>query len=591
MIKFTRTSPVDIPLYEERLQYKKYIYIDKEKLFKIRNYNVARFEALEQRLKTIMLVDSSCKLRNLDPSNIFELLVNYLGCPESRFTSGNQKRGFSVAKTVLEPLYALGYAQDFLEAKLEHAHLKSVNGKPANMLSFMEYHGEVDNYDNPIHRINFNVNQQQNLRYNYKDYDIVALPKEYKECIVAPKGKILVWGDFAQADFRIAYNILLRDETNKDIFDSCEDKYEAMARVIARENNEVFNYEQFRRERPLYKIYTLATIYGKRSGNTREETAFIKKLARYLEKNERYMEFYRRIQANLKLQLPLTIESYFGYETVLSVQQKGGKDSLNKALNTPMQTGTSEIVIRTTNEILNYFYSKGFTEEDIHVYYVRHDEPVFIIDEKVMEHSWMFREFEEILVDDWTPLRADFSFGYTYSVEDPQLMFKYKILSEENKDKITIVEPSKEHVDFYPVKKVLHLGVGTYKLPDGNTVMTFMDCDTKQLDPILVASTNDEELHDEMLYNIAKVVDKIVDSGYGRVVVYNEFKAGDEFIDKISCRFIAGKSTNLSLADMQAEYVGYKYCKKYSIDVPIQEYITMRLDTLKQSTALNLIEP
>lgn len=590
MIKFTRTSPVDIPLYEGRLQYKKYIHIDKEKLFKIRNYNVARFEALEKRLQTILQVDSSCKLRALDATNIFDLLVNYLGCPVSRFTSGTQKRGFSIAKTVLEPLYAQGYAQDFLEARLEYSHLKSINSNPIGMLSFMEYHEEVDAYDNPIHRINFNVNQQQNLRYNYKEYDIVAIPNEYKECIVAPKGKILVWGDFEQADFRIAYNTLLRDESNKDIFDACNDKYEAMARVIARENNEVFNIEEFKRERPLYKVYTLATIYGKRSGNTKTETAFVKKLARYLEKNKRYMEFYKRIKDNQKLNLPLTIESYFGYETILSVQQKGGKDSLNKALNTPMQTGTSEVVIRTTNEILNYFYDKGFTEEDIHISYVRHDEPVFLIDEKLMEHSWMFSEFEDVFIDDWTPLRVAFKFGYTYTVEDPQLTFKYKVLSEENRDKITVLEPSKEHIDFYPIKKVLHLGVGTYKLPDGNTVMTFMDCDTKQIDPILVSTSDDVDLHDEMLYNIAKVVDKIVDSGCGRVVIYNEFKAGDEFIDKISCKFIAGKSTNLSLADMQAEYIGYKYCKKYNLEVEIKEYITMRLDTLKQSTPLNLIE-
>ncbi|WP_394863365.1 DNA polymerase [Paraclostridium bifermentans] len=589
MIKFTRDSKVDTTLYEKRIQEEKFIYIDRNKLFKIREYNYYRMEALETRLRTIMLVDSGTKLRALDDENTFNLLVNYLGCPSDKFTSGNQKRGFSVAKTVLEPLYKSGYAPDFLEAKLEHAHLKSITGKPKNMVNFMRDLDEVDNHDRPIERLSFNVNQQQNLRYNYKDYDIVAIPREYRECIVAPKGKVLVWGDFAQADFRIAYNLLLRNDNNKDIFDNCEDKYEAMARVIARENKEIFDIDAFKSERPLYKIHTLATVYGKRSGNTREETVFIKKLARYLEKNERYMEFYKRIKDNQKLNLPLTVESYFGYQTILSLQQRPGKDSLNKALNTPMQTGTSELIIMTVNRILDDFYAKGFTPDDIRVYYVRHDEPVFIMDESMMAYSWMFKEYEEILVDDWTPLRADFSFGYTYSVEEESLMLKYKLLCDENEDNYTVLQPSPKCKDFYPVKKVLQLCIGVNKLDDSTSVISFVSCKNNEVDYMLVESTDDEELLNEVLVKLTESVDKIVNNDYGRIVVYSKLKNGDEFLDKISCSFIGGATKYASRGELYADYMAYKYNKKQGKEVELPEYINMRLDSLNKSYPLNLI--
>lgn len=590
MIKFTQSSPLDTRLYEQRIQVRDHIYIDKEKLEKKRKYIEAVTEALEQRLRTIIVVDSKTQLRGLTDDNIYRLLNKYMGCPKEIFTKSNNERGFSVDKSkVLKPLYDLGYAQDFLEAKIKHAHIKAVKSKPAKMMEAMtQVPGEVDHEDRPIHRLRYEVNQQQNLRYNYRNYDIIGIPNEFKNCIVAPKGKVLVWGDFAQADLRVAYNILLRDETNRDVFDSCTDMYEAVGKEIASNNNVPFDMENFKKKRNIAKANTLGPIYGKRSGNTREENEYIVDFSNYLMNNRRYREFYKRIKDNEKLGLPLTITSYFGTETVISVNQRGGKSSLNKALNTPMQTGTSEIVIRTVNKILDTFYSKGFTEDDIQVYCVRHDEPIFLIDEKLMEHSWLFKEFEKVLVDDWSPLLVDFHFGYTYTEDDEALMFKYNSSYQENKHKITILEPSPPQKDFYPIRKVLKLSIGKARIGD-KTMLAFVDCENDKVDYLLVDSIDDESIHTEILMTLADASKHMIEDDYGKVVVYNKEHDKSEFLGETLFIFQRNQGSFGSLGEIFAEYMAYRYCTKYGIEKELEPYIKQRWDRLKQAQPLNLI--
>ena len=86
---------------------------------------------------------------------------------------------------------------------------------------------------------------------------ISQIPKDYAKFISVEEGYFLAWGDFAQADLRIAYNLLLRNEENYGLMASVTDKYEGIARLVADANNEPFDYEKFKAERNLYKVYVL----------------------------------------------------------------------------------------------------------------------------------------------------------------------------------------------------------------------------------------------------------------------------------------------------------------------------------------------
>lgn len=78
--------------------------------------------------------------------------------------------------------------------------------------------------------------------------------------------------------------------------------------------------------------------------------------------------------------MPFAVKSYFGHEEIINVDSYD-RNPLFKALNTPIQAGTSEVVILTVNKILDMFYELGYTEDDVSVYMVRHDEPVFKVKE------------------------------------------------------------------------------------------------------------------------------------------------------------------------------------------------------------------
>ena len=60
------------------------------------------------------------------------------------------------------------------------------------------------------------------------------------------------------------------------------------------------------------------------------------------------------------------------------------------------------------------FYELGYTEDDVSVYMVRHDEPVFKVKETAKKDLWVFKQATDIIVDNWVPLRIDFSPGYYY---------------------------------------------------------------------------------------------------------------------------------------------------------------------------------
>lgn len=555
MIKYTKTDYPDIEKYEQRINANGFIYFDKGMASRILKYDEVVRATRRKQAEKIIRINSSNRMNTLDEGNILTYLEDVEGCPTHRFNSKKTVKGYTLDMTkVLRPLLADGYATEFLEKYTEFKSLKSKCSRIKSLTESMLEPVAKNMYGDDLYKIYFNAMAQTNLRFNYNSYDIITIPKEYNQSISVPEDCYMVWGDFAQSDLRIAYNVLLRDETNAEVMDETEDKYEGMAKILANKADEEFNLEEFKSRRNTFKVNVLAPIYGQKRGATEESADFISKMISFLEVCPRYQEFKKRLRDRIELGLPLQVTSYFGHDEIIQLNLDNIDESINFALNSPIQTGTSEIIILTVNRILDMFYERGYTEEDISVYYVRHDEPIFIMKKHVMKDAWIFKECSEILVDNWTPLKLDFFYGFRYKEYAEQLQQRAENIYKLNSDKITILEQSNDtQFDYLPTSKTLCLHVGCMKLGDKQTIIAIYNEDKNAVKYYSVESTEDNVIMGATVNSISKNAEEMVKAGYSGILVYNSLLEFGEYKDFI---FIKGKykmSNGVSKANLLAK--------------------------------------
>lgn len=559
MYKFSRQE-IDFDKYEAYLRYRPYIVFDKDKMEKTLQYEICRANTLQAFAIDMMLFKSGGRYTSLSKNVIINYLMDSEGCPERYFTN-HKVEGYSLdAKKVLAKLYQNGHATEFIELYTEYKSLVSKNGKIKGILDRSNQSAGISEENIPLTKLFFNVNQQKNFRYNYKDSDIIAIPKEYNDCICVDDGYFLAWGDFAQSDFRIAYNLFMRSPENDILMNAYDDKYEALARMVITSEGKTFDYNSFLEERNVYKKLTLATVYGTRDSQVESEKMFIERMTEFLYKCKKYSEYEKRLKDRIDLGLPLQIDSYFGNAQVVTGKQRA-TDLLNDALNTPVQTGTSEIVALTTMAILEEFYKLGYTEEDISVYYVRHDEPVFRINKRCLKDCWVFNQFNQILIDDWTPLKMDFDFGYHYKKSDEKLTEEILNVYRNNEDKIVNIQVGDAINDFYPVPPVFKFIVSKNVTPDNKCIYTFYAEDLNAVLYKLLNSTDANEL-DYVTSVIGSLEPMIYSHGYRGISVKCKFLHNSEaFIGDSFLGFYNVNDNSLTKAIILGNYMYVRYCK------------------------------
>lgn len=289
-------------------------------------------------------------------------------------------------------------------------------------LSYLNFMSKMDGRYNGFHQnangriileYDTNISEQENLRVYYHDIAVVSIPKVFSNMITGPSYDYhLAWCDYPQADWRFAYNLFIRDETNEDLFASCNDAYEGLARMV---EGDKFNPEVFAADRNTYKVNCLSTFY-----NSSDNRPIPKAMRQYFQSRPRYSKYMFDLSALYRFKLPVPINSYFGFEQLLP-EAPYESAFVSKGLNTPIQTFTSHVVNETVIGILNRFWELGYTKDDINIYYVRHDEPIFMFKDTIMKDAWIFKDCSEIHIDGFTPIKLDFHFGNYYREEDEQL--------------------------------------------------------------------------------------------------------------------------------------------------------------------------
>lgn len=575
MIKFTKNSFVDIEKYNERLHYNGYILYNRKKMEDSYFYENARCYTYAGLAKDIMGHKSQGFFYTLDKMPMYKYLTTFERCPEHYFKKKGVQ-GVSIdMKKVIDKLASNGYAQEFLEYYKIYRGYKSNCDTIRKLLSECYESKGKGHYGEDVTAIYYDVNQRQNLRFNYKDRDVVALPKSYANTFTVENGYFLVWGDFAQSDFRIAFNLLLRDKENTEFMSKIDDKYEGLARLIAKSENKEFNLEEFKQMRKMYKTMTLACMYGTRDSIEQSKKQFIDMLCKFLYTCPKYAEFEKRIKDRIELNLPFTIRSYFGHEEIISPTGYGG-NPLDKALNTPIQSGTSEVVILTVNKILDTFYDMGYTEDDISVYMVRHDEPIFKVKECVKKDLWVFNQATDIIVDNWVPLRIDFSCGYYYKEEDVTLMKELEMCYMKNADKIDVFEVS-DAIDeeYYPLSPVLHLSVHYEKLKD-HTIVCFCNIEKDLVDTKIIKTVDDKIIMDFIYSKLCIIEEKAFNEKYFSVVIYNNYVDDEQFVNnRTFFKFIK------MIGDAPAKAETIAQCIAYTRSIRLYGESTIRKPTQK----------
>lgn len=574
MIKFSKNeSSVNSDLYLSRLRRNGRILIDKEYLKSIYQYECVRRDSLDSYARDVMKHHSGMRYNSLDRHTIYCYLTDCERCPDSYFQ--NPKTiGYSVdINKVLKPLLRNGYATEFLSLYIEH---RSVATKCSKIKTIIDSAQETE-FENVagdrLYQVKYSVNPRINLRFNYSHMDIIGqFSSEYVSAMSAPKGYCLVWADFAQSDLRIAYSLLLRNEKNYQTMLNCKDKYEGIARLVAEANNEEFNLEEFKKKRNLYKVYVLETIYGTRNTIIKDCRKFINSLASYLEKCEKYQEYIKRINKYVDLDIPVVTKSYFGYEQQVPIYNADRTNIRNFALNSPVQTGTSELMILTVNWILDKFYSMGYTEEDISVYMVRHDEPVFLVKESLLRDSWVFKQSSSIQVDDWIPLELEYSCGYHYKQPDSTLMSKMKVAIAEQVDELVFYDPDEfcESKYYYPVDDIVDVYYHQSAV-EGVTVVSTLVPKLKAYSLLKVKSVEESVVQNEVLKFMIRLMVAMHNDGARAMIVHNNFIEGQHFEN--DCLISFKKERNASLYDAQlfAESGANYYADASNLELPYRD--------------------
>lgn len=575
MVNFSKDDDVDVDVYEQRLNYSGEIYMNLK--------SVARYILNQENLsKTLyrlcrrhMNMSSRYGYGSVEKNSVIAYLKNSEHIPAERFRKkGVQGESLDKDK-VLKPLRDSGIAKDFLDLYMEFQECSTRGNNVSKLLSRIKNNETIEGWNSDLVCVPFSANRSLNLRFNYSREGIINFPKDMKDVIFAPQDYYLVWGDFSQIDARVAYNTLLRDETNFEFIRKFPDDIyagfanwvnEFQRNILAQnishleavcenenklhgtaysygkleeardrlDNWKVFNGFSDKKERTLYKVYCLQTIYGTRFHLNPEANIFIKTLGTVLDSCPKYNRYWNDIKKRADLGIPIKVNCYFSHmELVPAVGGRRVNDTLFKCLNYPVQGTSSEILILTINNILDRLYDLGYTEEQARVYYVRHDEPIFLIHKDVMKDAHIFKEFETINIDNWLPLELGFNFGRCYGrvSEDVQTEYnKIKIISDN-----TLDVTSKEVVDHYPLEPMLELGVSIFR-ENGHMIIAFYNGEDNSYDT-MYRNNVDATVEDIIIIKayIEKYIENVKPLGYKLVVIYNAINYyGDDFINGIS---------------------------------------------------------
>lgn len=486
MLRISDTHPMDE--YMALLSTSTKIFIDNERLDRaIMN---AQYQADDYRALTLLelRIESSGSYQSISSDSILDFLER-LGVDLDKRYRNKKTDGYSLdMKKVVDPLIEAGVAVDMLTAYKAYRSYRTYASFLAKLGESKRMHHKT-NDGRIILAYDTTLQERENLRVYYRDIAVVSIPKIFSNIVTGPSEEYhLAWCDYPQADWRFAYNLFIRDPSNFGVMRSCEDAYEGLARIV---EGDKFNPEVFKDSRKAYKVDCLKVFY-----NSRDNRPIPTAMRQYYMSRERYRKYFYDLGVLYQFKLPVPCESYFGY-TQLLPEASYPDAFLSKGLNTPIQTMTSHVVNETVFGILKKFYDLGYTEDDIRVYYVRHDELIFMFKDTILKDAWVFEDCSQIHIDGFSPIKLDFHFGDYYQEEDSVLTEQVYHEMKAHPERISYYDIGEGHA-YYPVPSVESLYAQFFikeEMPDGSKVFAvrYYNYRTGERTRFVVAAMDREE--------------------------------------------------------------------------------------------------
>ena len=593
MLRFSKeTTMIDFDQFFEDLNSLGFIYVNPRILQEHHQEIESLISSLRDELQKMVVASSYCGIMNLSSKSLISYLKNYLGVPAYYLEQKNSKGDFAdslSASKVLKPLMEMAEANDFDNSTTDWSTVHEFASKFITLRSLVSKNGiikgilesatptdRVDANDEPLVAVHFNISPKDNLRVYYSDKNIQQVPKIALDAYAAPKGYVIVSGDFSQSDLRIAYSTLLKSSQNIDDFMSYSDTYEAFDRVLM---GDAFDLKHFTANRKAYKAESLKPLYGGTRAASTTTKDLVASAVKFLTSCPRYVENKNRIIRRIEHGLPVRISSYFGYQQSLErnprMRSNWKQKLIDKALNAPIQTGTSEAVISVERYILDEFAKLGATPENggIYAYICRHDEMVFMVKEEFLTYSHIFQKAQKLQIDDWVPLEVEFHYCRNYGVDDPIYTRVAKgnylpEIEEENTTYTPAPAPSKPYI---PTADFCCIATGvTYFTSMGvkKALVAYLDCRNQKAAYKVYDFESYDALHDFMVAEILTNTDRFVAQDCADVLMYSpliatEVTTYNVVLLKETPNFPAQE---ISLANLAATYATVSYLKQHGED-------------------------
>lgn len=350
---------------------------------------------------------------------------------------------------VLEPLLNMGIAVPFLTNYMSFRR----DQKASRDMRKRVKERFVDTVVPGISSLSYDWTHSLSGRLYTANDNVQNIKKTYLPCMRGQNDDyLLVWGDFDQIDLRVAYYTVLSESEEDDrVFNSCADKYEAMARIIDKRLGRDFNKERFDENRPKYKKGILARCYGQPIGRLIKKVGdkdFAVMLDKYYKSNKRYMAWYNDVVRRVNVADEVIVRTYFGNTRRISLADLSAQAKrIDRVINCPIQGTSNDIVMHMVNKTVRAFREQGIPEEKFRAYMVRHDEPLFMIHKSCLKYLPLIRRNTVIQVDDWGPVTMSFNVGKYYTVSENDKYAEF-IGGEDIESGARIVPREKRYVPF-----------------------------------------------------------------------------------------------------------------------------------------------
>lgn len=582
MLRLSRNSVIDFEKYKRHLSYLGFIYYDMDYISKRLTVMQEQLDTMRYLLNVYVRECSGDVILNADNTGVRKFLINYRSVPENLlYTRVKGEYKPSISKEVLSRVRDMGYAVDFIDLYLDFTSLRTKTGLVRSVLYKCRESDTTSQDGSALYKVTHRFQENGTMRTYYNDFNHQQLDKDDLKALKAPKGYTLVTGDFAQSDFKIAYNMLLRDPSNIDTMFRYKDSYEAIARVLEGPN---FSKEKFKEDRNVYKKCSLAPLYGAKSASTIKEKNITNMMGEYYNTLKPYKTFKNNIQKRMKLGLPIVIRTYFGTEVMVNTYGKQAANVLNSYLSAPCQTGTSEVVIACANSIMDKFAEYGITEENggIYLAYNKHDELMFYLKNEHLQYSWIFQDNQNIVVDGWMPLQIEFSFSDIYGVPNDEIDKTFKSMyKEETPLNVDELIAEAEKADFFiPCEGVLEIAIGHYfDYDNGRTIIAMIDLATDSVVYNEIMSVDPEKVVQSIILLINRNAENLKRNNITASIVYSTLMNvdktfGGEVIVGFKCNYDNGlfNRANKLVSDKFRSLIDSENSEIYKTDYVDGEY-------------------